>query len=1093
MFVGKSSCKVSMLAVIIAMVLIVAAGVLVTQTAAVYADEYEDEGDYAITLDVAGTLKKGMNTKYAQTVRFGRNSWYTDEDLIWHVIGYGTEEGSAAGRDGCITMINSKIMNQYAFDDGDICEEYPLSLLREWLGWFSEGFDEIELDSIREGIDGIEQGSIYEEEDPYLGGIGKLWLLSDKEAELLDINIRAMNLCDSADSNKDWWLRGEIIGNDASFVDRDGNICKDDFRTEKYIRPAVNIDQSKVLFLSQTVNGKLSGDDEDPLGDVYTGCSGDWKFTLKDDRRDGFKAELKEVDKDLKYVEFTYSGAITDTGSNYVSAMIVTKEGNVKCYGRIKDVSQNEGEPSGTLRLNIDGKYEAGDSIYVFNEQCMWGNHTDWSSPLRELDISTQSVPDEQGDPDKPSPENNWHEPVLKPGETYNCSDAGWNTTVYINKPGSYTLKGESTHVRVVINSSDVKLYLADGLNLDCGATTYVGSRSAAINVDVEKETGGTITLISKKNAYSYFEGYMAPAIWKAGTKTKLVFATEDPGNPGTIEAKGGLLSAGIGGICYAVPTAATTGNMEFNSGNIIATGSDSGAGIGGGSFGGAENLVFNGGNIKAYGGSTAAGIGGGNRGDVKDIIINGGTVLAENQNDAEYAAAIGSGNASNTAENIVINDGSIFAVNRSGVGIGAGGEGGTLKSLIIKGGTVRAQNKTDWAPGLGAAHNGTVENITIEGGIVNAEGGTGAPGIGVHGEKSDQKLNVTIKGGAVRAVRGGSEKEQVNYDIGMGDGVPSENVNVTITGGSLLADRVENAKDDKGRELHRIDVGFDGVATDGLALGSAVFSDSSFKYGLDGTYTNNGGKAYFWLPSLSDTLLKSVTVDGKTYEGVIRLSSSQGTLRKAGSNDDEGYMTIKFKFVNKSATIARLYVHDTTKDNKEWYSDSCNVGENDTVKVKMKRWPNNGFNIFIQVWCFGWYDAFVYQGYYFFNDGPTEFTITACGNAFTISSEMSPDPFYGGDILKKAAIKASRKTVKKGRKTTVKVTSDSGAKLTAAGRNAKAKKALKKKYVKITNGKTVKITFTKKAPKGKYTFKVTSPAKGIYKKTTKTITVKVA
>ena len=36
---------------------------------------------------------------------------------------------------------------------------------------------------------------------------------------------------------------------------------------------------------------------------------------------------------------------------------------------------------------------------------------------------------------DQPSPENNWHEPELKPGETYDCGDAGWNTSVYINKP----------------------------------------------------------------------------------------------------------------------------------------------------------------------------------------------------------------------------------------------------------------------------------------------------------------------------------------------------------------------------------------------------------------------------------------------------------------------------------------------------------------------------------------------------------------------------------------------------------------------------------------------------------------------------------
>lgn len=90
------------------------------------------------------------------------------------------------------------------------------------------------------------------------------------------------------------------------------------------------------------------------------------------------------------------------------------------------------------------------------------------------------------------------------------------------------------------------------------------------------------------------------------------------------------------------------------------------------------------------------------------------------------------------------------------------------------------------------------------------------------------------------------------------------------------------------------------------------------------------------------------------------------------------------------------------------------------------------------------------------------------------------------------ATIKVSPKTVRKGKKTTVKVTSNSGAKLTAKASNSKAKKALKKKYVKIKAGKTAKITFTKKAPKGKYTFKVTSPAKGKFKKTVKIITIKV-
>ena len=84
------------------------------------------------------------------------------------------------------------------------------------------------------------------------------------------------------------------------------------------------------------------------------------------------------------------------------------------------------------------------------------------------------------------------------------------------------------------------------------------------------------------------------------------------------------------------------------------------------------------------------------------------------------------------------------------------------------------------------------------------------------------------------------------------------------------------------------------------------------------------------------------------------------------------------------------------------------------------------------------------------------------------------------------AIIKVSRSTVQKGKKTTVKITSNSGGKITV---KAKSKNAKNKKYVKIKNNK---ITFQKKAPKGTYKFTVTSAAKGNYTKTTKTISIKV-
>ena len=88
--------------------------------------------------------------------------------------------------------------------------------------------------------------------------------------------------------------------------------------------------------------------------------------------------------------------------------------------------------------------------------------------------------------------------------------------------------------------------------------------------------------------------------------------------------------------------------------------------------------------------------------------------------------------------------------------------------------------------------------------------------------------------------------------------------------------------------------------------------------------------------------------------------------------------------------------------------------------------------------------------------------------------------------ILRDRVQDTSKTTVKRSKKTVIKITSNSGTKLTVKAKNAKAKN---KKYVKI---KKNKITFTKKAAKGIYKFMVTSPANGNYKKTSKTIKIRV-
>ncbi len=713
----------------------------------------------------------------------------------------------------------------------------------------------------------------------------------------------------------------------------------------------------------------------------------------------------------------------------------------------------------------------------------------------------------------QPEPVGNWHEPVLAPGDTYDCGDAGWNTSVYINKPGSYTLKGESTHVRVMIESTGVKLYLADGLDLNCGTTTYVGSRTAAINIGLDNgESEGTVEIISRKNASSYLEGYMAPGIRKDDTKTRLVFETEDPEHPGTIKVQGGLLSAGIGGVPYATKTTVTTGNIEFDSGNIESTGGGSGAGIGGGNYGGVCGITVNGGNIKAAGSSGSAGIGGGYGGDARDLTINGGTVAAtcagigaETSGNSvglsdsdpvgysvtDYPAAIGSGADSDVAENIIINDGSIYANTNSGVSIGAG-LGATLKNCVIRGGTIRAKNGATFAAGIGAADGGDIESLTIEGGIIDAAGGDNAPAIGSTGAMlNSQKLNISIKGGTIKAVKGDGSK----YDIGSNDDNPMDDVKVTVTGGSILADQIENVKDDQGRDLHKLEVGFEGVSADGLTVNGVDFLNGPEEYGINKICTNNRGKVYFWVPALSNAVLRAVAVDEKTYEGAIRLTESQCVLKPAsnGAANEDGDYSLKavVKIVNNGWYIARINVESGL-----YHTASCAMGEESEVVIPVSDYRKEMYRMRFQIWNFGWQD---YGIIYVMHFGPGEqsgIRFTCSGTIWDFNAGYDRyDPNAKISIKKpqvSATIKTSKKSVKKGKKTTVKVTSNSGAKLTVKASNSKAKKQLKKKYLKITNGKTAKIKFTKKVPKGKYTFKVTSPAKGNFKKTVKTVTIKV-
>ena len=189
----------------------------------------------------------------------------------------------------------------------------------------------------------------------------------------------------------------------------------------------------------------------------------------------------------------------------------------------------------------------------------------------------------------------------------------------------------------------------------------------------------------------------------------KLTITAED--TSASLKAYGGQNSAGIGGGSYH-----STSKLEIANGKIYAeSGSNMGAGIGGGMRGKGE-VTISGGDVTAHGGHTAAGIGGGFRGS-GDVTILGGTVTAipaEGSN--SNVTGIGGGFGCDEKSTVRILGGVVDAVgNGCGSGIG-GGEGDAQGAEVEIGGGAQVtakgglgDNKFNRGPGAAIGTNGDV------------------------------------------------------------------------------------------------------------------------------------------------------------------------------------------------------------------------------------------------------------------------------------------------------------------------------------------------------------------------------------------------
>lgn len=188
----------------------------------------------------------------------------------------------------------------------------------------------------------------------------------------------------------------------------------------------------------------------------------------------------------------------------------------------------------------------------------------------------------------------------LEPG--VNLTGLGWDITLQDGETVTGTL------------TETIQIFIADGASVTLN------------NVDINGS--GTIEYI-----YPGITCLGDATINLSGTNTVNSLSVSDPGifvpsgstltinGPGSLDAEGGGMAAGIGGGSHE-----NCGSINICGGTISAVSGTSGAGIGGGDGGDCENITISGGTVSATG---LTGIGCGAHGDCGIITISGGSVTA--------------------------------------------------------------------------------------------------------------------------------------------------------------------------------------------------------------------------------------------------------------------------------------------------------------------------------------------------------------------------------------------------------------------------------------------------------------------------------
>ncbi len=155
---------------------------------------------------------------------------------------------------------------------------------------------------------------------------------------------------------------------------------------EVYISPALNVNRNQVILTlpatdSSDVNESLNQQNRDKISE--------WKLVLKDSAHEKFTAKFKSISKGTLIAD--YADAVSGD-KEYISAVVLNKEGHIKYYGKLCKAEKASGEVQ--LKLPSDYDEVKGDQLYIFNEQCNGDKQTDYGSGLQMMEGHKCTNPD---------------------------------------------------------------------------------------------------------------------------------------------------------------------------------------------------------------------------------------------------------------------------------------------------------------------------------------------------------------------------------------------------------------------------------------------------------------------------------------------------------------------------------------------------------------------------------------------------------------------------------------------------------------------------------------------------------------------------